>query len=147
MILPRVPPVITSLPILRPDWEILTRLASSRSKLSDLDACPVPSSLHRFCGTTDKPKPAWFWGPSQETVAVILSSKPVLSILRTTPENPSHRFWGQTKENSATSFEVKPEKTIRMVLRLTKKHVLLIYMCMVQTTHGTTRPLDHPSTE
>jgi hypothetical protein len=30
------------------------------SKLLDLNACPAPTSLRRFCGATDKLKPAWF---------------------------------------------------------------------------------------
>jgi hypothetical protein len=58
-------------PVFRPDWETLSRLASTPSKLPDLNACPAPTSLSQFCETTNKLKPAWFWGPNQETVAVI----------------------------------------------------------------------------
>jgi hypothetical protein len=56
----RAPPVIAPPPVFRPDWETLARLASTASKLLDLDVCPVPTSLHWFCGATDKPKLAWF---------------------------------------------------------------------------------------
>jgi hypothetical protein len=57
---PRAPPVVAPPPVFRPDWETLARLASTPSKLLNLDACPVPTSLRRFYGATDKPKPTWF---------------------------------------------------------------------------------------
>jgi hypothetical protein len=31
--------------------------------------------IHRFCDVTDKPYPAWFYGPNQEIIAVILRPK------------------------------------------------------------------------
>jgi hypothetical protein len=40
---PRAPASIAPLPVLRPDWETLARLAFTRSKLLDLDACPTLS--------------------------------------------------------------------------------------------------------
>jgi hypothetical protein len=86
---PCVPPTVASPPVFRPDWETLGRLASTPSELLDHDACPTLTSLRRFSGTTNKPKPAWFWGPNQETVAVILRSK---------SPNQSHRFWGPNRE-------------------------------------------------
>jgi hypothetical protein len=55
------------------------------SKPLVLNAYPTPTSLRRFCGATDKLKPTWFWGPNQETVAVILRPK---------SPNRSCRFWG-----------------------------------------------------
>jgi hypothetical protein len=57
---PRAPPVVVPPLVFRPDWETLARLASTPSKLLDLDACLAPTSLRRFCGTTDKPKSTWF---------------------------------------------------------------------------------------
>jgi hypothetical protein len=92
----------------------------ARSNPLDLDACPAPTSLRRFCGTTDKLKPAWFWVPNQETVAVILRHKST---------NRSHLFWGPNRETVTAGFEAKPletitidfkaksEKTVIMVLR------------------------------
>jgi hypothetical protein len=68
-------------------------------------------------------------------------------------------FEAKPLETVATSFEAKPAKTARVVLRpnrqkpsewfqvSTKKHVLHVSMCMVQTTHGATQPLDRPATE
>jgi hypothetical protein len=80
----RAPPVIAHLPVFRSDWKTLTRLASTRRKLLYLDVCPAPTSIRWFCGATDKPKSAWFWGTNQETVAVILRPK---------SSNQSCRFW------------------------------------------------------
>jgi hypothetical protein len=76
--------------------------------------CPTLTSLRRFCGTTDKPKPAWFWGPNQEIVAVIEAqiTKPELAVLRPKLENPHPPwFWGSTKKPT-TGFEVKPGETV-----------------------------------
>jgi hypothetical protein len=106
---PHAPPTVAPTLVLRSDWETLSRLAFRWSKLPDLDAYPAPSSLHRFYGASDKPKPAWFWGPTQETVAVILRPK---------SPNWSCRFWGPNWKTVATGFEAKPEKTVPMVLRL-----------------------------
>jgi hypothetical protein len=39
--MPCAPPVVTALPVLRPDWETLALLASTQSKLLDLGACPT----------------------------------------------------------------------------------------------------------
>jgi hypothetical protein len=38
------------------EWGTLARLAYTPSKLLDLDTCPTPTSIRRFCGATDKPK-------------------------------------------------------------------------------------------
>jgi hypothetical protein len=86
---PRAPPAVTPPPVLRPDWETLVQLASMWSRSLDLDTCPALTSLHRFCGSTDKPKPAWFWGPNQETVTVILRPK---------SPNRSCQFWCPNRE-------------------------------------------------
>jgi hypothetical protein len=109
------------------NWEILDWLASRRSKLLDLDTCPTPSSSHQFCGATDKSSSAWFWGPKQETVTVILR-----------PKSPNHncRFWGPNRETRRPWF-----------WESTKKHALLISLCTVQIAHGVTRPLDHLAIE
>jgi hypothetical protein len=97
---PRAPPIVSPPPVFRPDWETLARLASTTSKLLDLDACPTPTSLRRFCGATDKPKSTWFWGTNQETVAVILRLK---------SPNQSCRFWGPNRETlHHLDFEAQP---------------------------------------
>jgi hypothetical protein len=91
----------------------------------------IPSS-HRFCGAIDKLKPAWFWGPNQESIAVILMPKspnrsyqfwgPNREILHhlgfeAQPRNCHHRFWGQNREIVATDFEAKSGETVLVVLR------------------------------
>jgi hypothetical protein len=66
IILPLKPKRITSSPSNHgkpnqaPNWETIARLAFTPSKLLDLDVCPASTSLHRFCGATDKLKSAWF---------------------------------------------------------------------------------------
>jgi hypothetical protein len=100
---PLTPPVVAPPPVLRPDWKNLARLASKQNKPPDLDVCPTPSSLHQFCGTTDKPKAAWFWCPNQETVTVILMPK---------LPTRSYWFWGPNWKTRASGFEAKPEKTV-----------------------------------
>jgi hypothetical protein len=135
---PRAPPVVAPPLVFRPDWKTLARLASTPSKPLDLDVCPALTSLRRFCGATDKPKPAWFWDPNQETVAVILRPKsPNQScrfwdpnretlhhlgfeaqprnrppILRSNWEKPSRWFWGTNHQTRAAGFEVKPLETV-----------------------------------
>jgi hypothetical protein len=78
-----------------PTVETLTRLAYTWNKPLNLDACPAPTSLRRFCGATGKPNPAWFWGRNQEAVAMILRSK---------SPNRSRQFWGQTAWNHRSRF-------------------------------------------
>jgi hypothetical protein len=109
MMVPRAPPVIAPPPVFRLDWETLAKVASTQIKPLDLDACP-----------------AGFWGPNQETVAVILrpKSRKKLLVLRPKPRNPPPPwFWGSTKKPTAdfeekpgetidTSFEAKLEKTV-----------------------------------
>jgi hypothetical protein len=111
MMVPRVPPAVAPTSVLRPDWETLTRLASRWSKPPDLNASPAPSSLCQFCGATDKLKPAWFWSPNQEIVAVILRPKSPNQSYRfwgPNRETRRHQFWGQTWENCPSGFEAKP---------------------------------------
>jgi hypothetical protein len=100
---PHAPPVIAPPPVLRLDWKTLAWLASMWSKPLNLNTCPMSSSLRRFCGATDKPKSAWFWGPNQGTDTVTL--RPKLS-------NRSYRFYGPNRETRLTGFEVKLEKII-----------------------------------
>jgi hypothetical protein len=82
------------------------------------------TSLFWFCGATDKLNPAWFWG---QTVAVILRSKST---------NRSCRFWGPNRETHRPWFWGS-----------TKKSALLASMCIMQTTHSITWPLDHLADE
>jgi hypothetical protein len=98
---PHAPPIVASPPIFRPDWETLVILASTPSKLLDLNACPAPTSLRQFCGATDKPKPAWFWGQTKK---------------------PSWWFWGPNHQTRAAGFEAQTRKpSTTLVLRLNQK--------------------------
>jgi hypothetical protein len=98
---------------------------------------------HQFCGATDKPNPAWFWGTNQETVAVILRPKspnrsyrfwgPNWDTLhhlgfKAQPRNHRHRFWGQTGKTVTTGFEAKLEKTVDMYFSCNSRtHVITLY--------------------
>jgi hypothetical protein len=53
VMVPCAPPAVTPPPVLRPDWETLTGLASMRSKPLYLDASPTPSSS--FVGFVAQP--------------------------------------------------------------------------------------------
>jgi hypothetical protein len=86
-------------PVLRSYWKTLARLTFRQSKPLDLDTCPTSSSSRQFCGTTDKPYSAWFWGQNKETIAVILWSK---------SPNRSYRFWGPNQETVDLGFEAIP---------------------------------------
>jgi hypothetical protein len=154
---PRAPPIVTSPPVLKSDWETLARLAYRWSKPSNLNTCPTPSSLYQFCGATDKLKSAWFWGIKQETVALILRSKlPNRSCRFWCP----NRVWCRTRENRHGGFETKPLINCPSGFETkpltnhrpwfwgsTKKHTLLIFTCTVQTAHSGTRLLNHSATE
>jgi hypothetical protein len=77
----RAPIIVTPSPV----WENIARLASMRSKPLDLDACPTPTSLRRFCGATDKLKSTWFWVTNQKNRRGNFDAqitKPKLSVLR-----------------------------------------------------------------
>jgi hypothetical protein len=107
VMVPCAPPAVVPLPVFKPDWETLVRLASTWSKPLDPDVCPTPTSLCRFCGATNKPKPAWFWGPNQETVAVILRPK---------SPNRSCWFWGPNWETlHHLSFEAQPRNRLSVL--------------------------------
>jgi hypothetical protein len=83
-------------PVLRLDWKTLVRLTSRQNKPLDLDTCPAPSSSScRFCGSTNKPLPTWFWCTNQEIVVVILWTK---------SPNRSCRFWGPNWETRQLKF-------------------------------------------
>jgi hypothetical protein len=123
--MPRAPPIVTPPSVLRLDWETLARLASTWSKLLDLNVCPTSTSLCRFCGVTNKLKPAWFWGINQETVAVILR-----------PKSP----------NRSCGFEVQIEKPSTLVLRLkqeTRAPPLIVHGTDRKWWHPTSRSFDH----
>jgi hypothetical protein len=62
--------------------------------------------------------------------------EPPTLLLRPNQETRSHRFWGQTRRNCQPWF-----------WGWTKKPTLLVSLCMVQTAHSVSRPLDHPVTE
>jgi hypothetical protein len=105
--LPCAPPAVAHPPVLRSDWEALTRHASRWSKPSNLDACPASSSLHRFCGTTDKPKSRWFWGPNHQSISASFRAQ----------TEKSTGFEAKLEKTLTTGFKVKPEKTVWVVLR------------------------------
>jgi hypothetical protein len=123
---PRVLPVVMSLPVFRPDWKILAKLASTWSKLLYLDACPTATFIHRFCGSTNKPKLTWFWDLNQETVTVILrhkspnqscqfwgtNRKPFTTLVLRLNQETHHQFWCQIGRSCSTSFEAKLKKTV-----------------------------------
>jgi hypothetical protein len=97
----RALPVVTPPPVLRTDWETVTRLASTWSKPLDLHVCPTLISLRQFYDATDKPKPVWFWVPNQDTVTVILRPK---------SSNRSRRFWDlNSKTLHHLGFEAQPK--------------------------------------
>jgi hypothetical protein len=141
------PPAVAPPPIFRPDWKTLARLASRRSKPLDLDTCPAPTSLCRFCGATDKPRPGWFWGTNQETVAVILRQKSL---------DRSCHFWGTNQETRATGFDAKPRETVDLGFEAHLRNPLSLSPCARCWPHTaspdlpigrppSTRPvLDHP---
>jgi hypothetical protein len=172
---PCAPPAITHPPVLRPDWETLARLASTWSKPLDLDACPAPSSsfvgflaqptnhsLLGFEAQTKKPS-WWFWGPNHQTVAVSFESqtgKPSTTGFQAKAgetiaigfdvklKNRPSGFEVKPLTNRPSGFEAKPLSNCRpWFWGWTKKPAQPVSLCMVQTTHGDTRPLDHPTTE
>jgi hypothetical protein len=94
--------------------------------LLELDVCPhVIAFSHQFRGAIDKPKPAWFWGPKQETVAVFLMPKSL---------NRSYWFWGPNREtlhhlgfdtklrNPLPVLRPNQEKPSTLVLRQTREN-------------------------
>jgi hypothetical protein len=147
-------------PVLRPEWETLVILASTRSKPLDLNACPTMShppvgfmaqptnrSLLGFETQTKKP-PRWFWGPNHQTAASGFEAQ--------TRKPSTTMVLRLNQEIVATGFDAKPEKTVPLVLRpnhrplfwgSTKKPALLISTCTMQTAHSATRPLDRLVTE
>jgi hypothetical protein len=119
----RAPPVIMPPPVFRPDWKTLARIASTPSKLLYLNACPVPTSLHRSCGATDKPKSAWtkkpsrwFCGPNHQTRAVgfeAQTGEPSTTLVLRLNQETDHRFWGQTGRNRCHQLWGQTEETRR----------------------------------
>jgi hypothetical protein len=99
-----------------------------------------------FEAQTDKPPPTWFggsnqWfcGPNHQTADAgfeAQTGKPERVVLRPNHKNSSHLFWGQTGRNRWPWF-----------WGWTKKPMLLVFLCIVQTAHSVTRPLDHPATK
>jgi hypothetical protein len=120
MMVTRAPPAVAPPPVLRPDWKTLIRLASTRSKLLDLDACPTLSSssvsfmvqpINRsplgFDAHTKKPS-WWFWGPNHPTVAA--------------------GFEDQIRKPITTSFEAKTGETIPVVLTSNHRQTVLVVL-------------------
>jgi hypothetical protein len=60
-------------------------------------------------------------------------------------------FEAKLPETVTAGFEAKPLETVTAGFEAksleTKKPTILVSMCMVQTAHGATRPLDRPATE
>jgi hypothetical protein len=120
VMMPRAPPVVAPLLVLRQNWETLARLASRRSKPPDVDVCPHtvfirPSVLRHkltnllplsFEAQTKKPS-RWFWGPNHQTAATGFQAqtrKPERVVLKPNHKNRSHQFWGQTGRNRRPWF-------------------------------------------
>jgi hypothetical protein len=132
VMMPYTSPVVMSPPVLRSDWKTLTRLASTRSKPLNLNACPASTSLHRFCGTTNKPKFAWFWVTNHQTRAASFEAqirKPEPPVLRPNREKSSQWFWGQTND--------KPSILVLSLNQETHVPRLLVY--------GADRTQHHPT--
>jgi hypothetical protein len=115
------PPVVASPSVLRLNWETLARLASRRSKTLDLDACPTPTFLHRFCDATDKLKHILFWGSNQENVVMIL---------RLRSFNRSCWFYGSNRETRATSFEEKSGETVTTGFEVKSGEIVIVVLML-----------------
>jgi hypothetical protein len=121
------PPIVTPPPVLWSDWETLARLASTRSKPLDLDACPrinLPPSI--------------LWRNRQTEAQFILRPK---------LKNCHDDFEIQITKLDLLVLRPKSRNRRPWFLGSTKKPALLVSMCIVQTTHGVTQPPDSPATE
>jgi hypothetical protein len=135
---------------------------------------PTNWILLNFEAQTKKPL-RWFWGSNHQTVAAILKTKPKNPpppwfwgstkkpsppVLMPNQRNSRCRFWGQTgenhrpwfwgqsRENRPNGFEAKPLANRRpWFWGSTKKLVLLVSTCMMQTAHSVTWALDFPAIE
>jgi hypothetical protein len=91
VMMPRAPPVVAPLLVLRQNWETLGWLASWWSKPPNVNTCPhtvfIRSSVLRHKSTN--PHPTWFWDPNQEAVGMILRPKSL---------NCRPWFWGPNQE-------------------------------------------------
>jgi hypothetical protein len=75
--------------------KILTRLTLTQIKSLDLNACPTPTSLYRFCGATDKSKTAWFLRSKTRNCDSDFDAqitKPPTLILRLNQKTCAHRL-------------------------------------------------------
>jgi hypothetical protein len=92
-----------------------------------------------------------FWGPNRETLHHLgfeAQPRDPPPILRPNQEKTFHQFWGQTGENRPSGFDAKPLTNRRSWFwGSTKKHMLLVSICIVQTTHSVTQPPDRPAIE
>jgi hypothetical protein len=83
------PPTIAPSPVLRQNWETLTRLASRWSKLPDVDACShtificslvlrrkLINLLPLGFEVQTKKSSWWFWGPNYQTLTSRFEAKP-----------------------------------------------------------------------
>jgi hypothetical protein len=129
VIVPRAPPTVVSPPVLRPDWEILARLASTWSKPIYPDVCTTPSHpsvdfvaqpTNRSLLSFEAPNCTFrFWDSNRETLHYLG--------FEAQPRNRRHRFWGQTRETVTTGFEAKTKKTVATDFEAkTEKTVIVI---------------------
>jgi hypothetical protein len=130
------PPAVTPSPVLRPDWETLSRLTSTWSKTLDLDAYSTPSPSHRFVVQplnhslldfkiqTKKPS-WWFWGPNHQTVAIgfeVQTKKPSTTlILRLKKRNPPPVLRLNRKKPSPPVLRLNLRKSLPPVLRSNRR--------------------------
>jgi hypothetical protein len=89
---PHTPPIIASPPVLMPDWETLSRLASTWSKLLDLNVCPMSSPSRPFWGQTGRNRHHQFWGQTRENRPISFEAKPLA--------NRRPWFWGSVKKHA-----------------------------------------------
>jgi hypothetical protein len=105
---PRAPPTVATLPVLRSDWETLPRLTSTWSKPLDLYVCPTSLPSVGFeAQTTNRSRigfkaqieklSLWFLGPNHQIVAVGFDVK--------------------SDKTVATGFDAKSDKTVPVDLR------------------------------
>jgi hypothetical protein len=137
---PRAPPAIAHPPVLKPDWKTLARLASTRSKPLDLNACPAPMhppvdfvaqltnrSLLSFEAQSKKLS-RWFWGQNHQIVAADFETQ--------TEKSSTTLVLGLNQEIIVTGFEAKPEKSSQWFWCQTiEKHSTLVSR-LNQETHA-----------
>jgi hypothetical protein len=167
--MPRAPTTVAPSLVLKQNWETLAWLASWRSKLPDVDACPHTVFIHTsvlrhkptnliplgFEAQTKKPS-WWFCWPNHQTATVSFvaqTGKPERVVLMPNHKNHSDQFWGQTGRNPsewfwgqntrtvATGFEAKPGGTIDLGFEAEPRNTRSLFSCTRWRLHTTSPDL------